>query len=177
MPKYIELLSSQLVIQHWLTSMQQQLGENPLWQSIYMDMTLPEDSRKQSPLEVHAQDPFQIPLEALAELLLKAWCKYKISQGRDEKKTFIFPPMNLMSNFAFDTPRLAKVHFHPHNIILRFMVEGARPHDLWMRVQMLTHMVSQIYTEEEFKAICTVDKELRSKIALGLGFTINLPHA
>ncbi|KAG5219665.1 hypothetical protein IMY05_C4804000100 [Salix suchowensis] len=25
---------------------------------------------------------------------------------------------------------------------------------------MLTHMVSQIYTEEEFKAICTVDKEL-----------------
>ncbi|KDQ23705.1 hypothetical protein PLEOSDRAFT_1108191 [Pleurotus ostreatus PC15] len=147
MPEYVELLSSQLVIQHWLSAMQQQSGENPLWQSIYVDTTIPEDSRKQSPPEVRAQDPFQIPLEAPAELPLKAWRK------------------------------LAEVHFHPRNIILRFMVEGARPHDLWMRVQMLTHMVSQIYTEEEFKGICTVDKELRSKIALGLGFTVNLPHA
>lgn len=134
MPEYVELLSSQLVIQHWLTSMQQQSGENPLWQSIYVDTTLPKDSRKQSPPEVRAQDPFQIPMEALAELPLKAWRQFKISRGRDEKKTFIFPPMNLMSNFAFDTPRLAKVHFHPRNIILHFMVEDARPHDLWMRV-------------------------------------------
>ncbi|KAG5222648.1 MULE domain-containing protein [Salix suchowensis] len=171
MPEYVELLSSHLVVKHWLDDMQKLSGKTPIWRTLHVDTTIPEDDRKFSAPDVRAQDSFQIPLEAPAALVLKVEPSFKLRRGKTDTQTLIYPPVPTLRE---SRPRLLEVQFHPRNIILRFMIELPVPRSCGC-VQMLTHMVCQIYTGDEFDCICTVPKDLRSKLALGLGFTVRMP--
>ncbi|KAF9494506.1 hypothetical protein BDN71DRAFT_1563765 [Pleurotus eryngii] len=114
---------------------------------------IPEDDRKFSAPDVCAQDSFQIPLEAPAALVLKVEPSFKLCRGKTDTQTLIYP---LVPTLQESRPRLLEVQFHPRNIILHFMIELPVSWELWMHVQMLTHM-------------------LQSKLALGLGFTVHMP--
>ncbi|KAF4571731.1 hypothetical protein EYR40_008254 [Pleurotus pulmonarius] len=154
MPEYVELLSSYLVVKHWLDDMQKLSGKYPIWRTLHVDTTIPEDDRKFAVPDVRAKDSFQIPLEAPAALALKVEPSFKLRRGKSNNQTLIYPPVPTL---RASRPRLLDVQFHPRNMILHFMIELPSPQEFWMRVQMLTHM-------------------LRSKLALGLGFTVRMPE-
>ncbi|KAG9221515.1 hypothetical protein CCMSSC00406_0009338 [Pleurotus cornucopiae] len=130
MPEYVELLSSYLVVKHWLEDMQKLSGKNPIWRTLHVDMTIPEDDRKFAVPDVHAKDSFQIPLEVPAALTLKVEPSFKLCRGKTNNQTLIYPPVPTLRE---SQPRLLDVQFHPRKMILRFMIELPSPQEFWMR--------------------------------------------
>lgn len=150
MPEYVELLSSYLVIRHWLDSVLQEApDEQPLWISLRVDSTKSEDAQREVDSEMYtaqatkdfSQVPLQAYINATADINTKRPFRIRrshaIIRGTSGNQQDIYPPADLAkANLSYSRPRLLDVRFHPRNVIFQFAVERPDVHDMWMRVRL-----------------------------------------